>query len=224
MTRNACKDADCLPDDNLVFAYARAAAVVERLATSAFYLPEVFHAYPSPFLRSLEMKFRVLLPAALAIGMVTFVGTQADAFELLDGMLTVSSYGGGGGEEVSCDGKATYADTYAPACCAQKGVSCGGCAQKSCAPRPVRCCEPICIPRLCLLSEASCRIRAAAADFRCRTQAVCDAIKVRLFCPRCYCNCCQTTCGCAPSCGAEPSHGTPVQHGIPVQSGLEFQK
>jgi hypothetical protein len=221
MTRNACKEADCLPVDNLVFAHARAAVVVVRLATSAFYLPGVFHAYPSPFLRSVEMKLHVLLPAALAIGMVSFVGTQAHAFDLLDGLLGSGSYGVGG-KHVQCDGKAAYAPTYAPACGAQKGCAPAYSAQKGCAPRPVVCCEPICIPRLCLLSEACCHIRGAADKLHCKakalhckTQALCDEIKVRLFCPRC----CQTKGGCEPACSAEQKYG-----GIPVQRGLEVQK
>jgi hypothetical protein len=185
----------------------RAAEVVVRLATSAFYLPEMFRTYPPPFLRSLEMKLHVVLPAALAIGMVSFIGTQADAFELLDGLLSSSSYDGSD-EHVSCDGKGFFASTCAPACCDQKG----------CGPRPLFCWEPIYVPRLYLLDKAGCRIRVAAEDLHCKakalhckTQALCDAIKVRLFCPRC----CKTTCGCAPTCSPEPSC---------MQKGLEVQK
>lgn len=200
------------------------------------------------------MSLRVFLPAALAIGMVWCVGTQANGFELLDGLLGASGYGSGA-KGACCDGKATQADTctsrrcaqkgflgkgcsqqgaaqtgcaqkgaFQKACsqkgfvreaCAQKGSAQKGSAQKGCCTRPVRCCEPICIPRLCLLQEAACRIRVAAVDIHCKTQAVCDAIKVRLFWPSCYY---QKSCGCAPSCGAEPSCG------IPVQSDLEMPK
>ena len=80
------------------------------------------------------------------------------------------------------------------------------------------------------MKEASCRIRTAALGIHCRTQALCDAVKIRLFCPRCYC--CQPTCGCAPSCSAEPSYDTSMQKGVEVQKdldtelqkGLELQK
>jgi len=140
------------------------------------------------------MKSRVLLPALLAIGIVSFNGTQADAFELLDGMLSLDSYGGG--EEVSCDSKATCA----PTCCARK----------CCVPRSVYC-KTICIPRLCLLDKAYCHVRTVAADIHCKTKAVANAVKVRLFCPCCR-SCCQSTC-CAEQKG-----------GISVQKDLEVQK
>lgn len=190
------------------------------------------------------MTFRFLLPAVLAVGLVSFVGTQANAFDLLDGLLGASGYGG---KAACCDGKGSCDSTG----CAQKGAmqkGCvqkgglfggsvqkgsaqkggffGGCAQKGAAQKDCSqkgSCQKGsgkkgCAPRPCLLQEACCHVRIAASNLHCRTQAVCDSIKYTLFCPRSCC-CCDTKGDFADDYDTELSYSD-----IPVQTDLEVQK